>query len=131
MHIRAGIVACMLALAFGRAYAIDDVQVCKDDKSVPLARCLEDRLKKARIKLDSLSKLVTQQMIELDAATLRDEAAKAYESSDQSFRSFVRKNCAWKEAAVVGGATGNRNRMVCELNLVQMRLEELRAQLGH
>jgi hypothetical protein len=112
-------------------YAAEEIQACQQEKHTAVIACLETLLKKSQIQYKSLSKLVAQQMVELDAATLRNEAVKAYASSEQSFKSFMYKDCAWYAAAALGGLTGIQNQLICEITLTRMRIKELRAQLGH
>ena len=124
------LISIFLSLSIS-AQAVDDMPSCKAEKTSSVISCLETALKKSKIKHSSLSKLVARQMVELDAATLRNDAVKAYEISEQSFKAFIRKNCAWHMTAAIGGLTGMLHRLMCELSLTRMRIKELRAQLGH
>jgi hypothetical protein len=130
-YLRAGISILTLLFSYISAYATDDIQTCKEGSSPSVISCLETALKKSKIKYNSLSKLVARQMVELDAATLRHEAVKTYEASEESFKAFIRKNCAWHMVTAIGGITGMQNRLICEISLTHMRIRELRAQLGH
>lgn len=113
-------------------YAIDyEDEMCVANKKENVTNCLESHLKNLRIKYSSLRKLVTQQMIELDEATLREEAEKTYQESERSFRYFMQKNCAWHAASTMGGINGRQNALRCEIRSIQLRLEELRSALGH
>lgn len=116
-----------------RVHAVEyDDYPCPSSKVTSVTDCLEKHLKKLRVKYTSLKKLVTQQMVELDAATLRDDALKTYQASEKSFQIFLRQNCAWHAANVMmGGINGQHNALQCEIRLIQLRLEELRTALGH
>ena len=115
-----------------RVHAVEyDDYPCSPSKVTSTTDCLEKHLKELRVKYASLKKLVTQQMIELDAATLRDDALKIYQASEKSFQHFLRQNCAWHAANAMGGINGRHSTLQCEIRLTQLRSEELRTALGH
>ena len=114
-----------------QAMDYEDEKTCVTPKKESMTTCLENHLKKLKTKHNSLKKLVAQQMVELDEATLREDAEKAYQESERTFRNFMRKNCGWYAARSLGEAEGRQNALRCEIRLLQLRLEELRSTLGH
>lgn len=97
----------------------------------PTIACLTKQREILKVKYTSLKKLVKQQMIELDQASLRDDALQSYQASEKSFRHFMQQNCTWHAALAMGGMSGIEGQLNCEIEMIRSRSDTLRKILGH
>jgi uncharacterized protein YecT (DUF1311 family) len=88
--------------------------------------CLKGELKKAREVLRAAYAQVETDLRKIDASATPD-ALHALKRSQDSFDSFLRKECKRQGAALLGGSGAGDTELACQVALTRWRVAQLRA----
>jgi uncharacterized protein YecT (DUF1311 family) len=96
-----------------------------DQPRIALQGCLNDRLKEARKKMHAAYANVESELKKIDSSATSD-ALHALTRSQDSFNSFMHKECRRQGAALLGGSGAGDVELACQVDLTQWRTIMLR-----
>ena len=128
---RAWLAAIPVGLAGVTAMAATPLEDCyqtsADRKQV--RACLDARVAAAEDALADAYRAMRNEMERLDRVLGKPVGAPAFEASQQAFRTYRDKHCAWLAGKAVGGTGAGDIVRDCRIRLAQQRTQELREQM--